>query len=107
MLNYIKYNSQAIDLTAVPIKNFNIILNKNILNTVLEFRDSSNQPLSNIEIIVNKTTYKTDINGFLELQLKISEEITVVNISVPAFNFNDSFEIPKESKSFKKSIVIK
>lgn len=106
-VNYIKYKSQSIDLTAVPLKNFNIILNKNILNAVLEFRDSSNKPLSNSEIVVNNTTYKTDINGFLELPLKISEEITMVTVSIPAFNFNDSFEIPKDSKSFKKSIVIK
>lgn len=106
-VNYAKYTSNVFDLTAEPIKNFNIILSKNIITVFLEIRNSANQPLANTDIILNNISYKTDINGFFESSLKITANTTMV-LSIPSVNYSESFEIPKDTPSpFKKSIVIK
>lgn len=107
-VNYLKYTGTTIDLSALPIKNFNIILSKNIIPILLDFRDSSNTPVANTEVLINNQTYKTDINGFLESSLKISDEKKILNLSIPSLNYFEVLEVPKDTKSlFKKSIIIK
>lgn len=108
-VNFSKYTSNVFELTAEPIKNFNIILSKNIITIFLEIRNSANQPLANTDITLNDTLYKTDINGFLEASFKITtDDKSSINLTIPSANYSESFEITKSTPSpFKKSILIK
>jgi hypothetical protein len=107
-INYLKYISTDIELTASFFKDFNIILNKNIASILLDFRNSSNIPISNTDILINNSIYKTDINGFIEIIVKLSDEFSILNISIPSLTYSEVIEIPKNSSfPLKKSIIIK
>lgn len=79
-INYFKYCSKDIDLSASPVANYGIILTKNSVPFILEVRSSNNLPAQNIDVYINGNSYKTDINGFDFI--KIDNDVNIIEISI-------------------------
>ena len=106
-INYFKYCSKDIDLSASPIANYGIILTKNSVPFILEVRSSNNLPAQNIDVYINGNSYKTDINGFAEALIKIDNDVNIIEISIPQVSYKEIVELKKnQNTTYKKSVII-
>ena len=106
-INYFKYCSKDIDLSASPVANYGIILTKNSVPFILEVRSSNNLPAQNIDVYINGNSYKTDINGFAEALIKIDNDVNIIEISIPQVSYKEIVELKKnQNTTYKKSVII-
>lgn len=104
---YVKYKSELLSLNTTPITDYHIILIKDSASIIIELKNENKDPLVNEEVLVNQVKLKTDINGFLETEVKFQENDFYIPIEILSYNFKDRIKIFKTMNSpFRKEIVI-
>ncbi len=93
--SYRYYYSDVFTLTKDDIINKNIILQGRKIRVHLELLSSSKTPLSNQEVIVEGTVYKTDTNGFLLLELP--ENKKNIDIQVKSYGYQKQIDLSSMS----------
>lgn len=105
---FYNYTSPEIEIFDSKTEIFNIILNKNTLNAIIEIKSENLEPIQDLEVIINNIKYITDMNGLIESNIFIENNSYKFNLFIEQFNYRESFDIPlDQAQPLKHSIVLK
>ncbi len=85
--NYLPYESGSFSVEEKVIRNFNILLNDNNINFVIELTGINGEDREGVEVLVNDLNYKSDLNGIINERILTKEPLESIHVEIPNLNF--------------------
>lgn len=91
--NYIEYESNIFSIEEKVIRNFNILLNDNNVNFVIELTSIDGEDRSGVEVLVNNLNYRSDLNGIINERILTKEPLKTIQVEIPKYNFYREYSL--------------
>ncbi len=84
---YLPYESSIFSVEEKVVRNFNILLNDNNVNFVIELTSVNGTDREGVEVLVNGLKYRSDLNGIINERILAKVPLETIKVKIPKFNF--------------------